>query len=356
MTDSAHPAEVAKAESIAQDVHAEVVEHHQAKGTSPHTPEARAREEKIIAARQEQAGVLRRSYARVAPGTRPFEIVKRVAIGTYNDGFIHAGNLAYLALIALFPFFITAAAIVGTLGDADDRARAVVAVLSTMPPNVAQTLEAPLYQAMNARSGWLLWLGAIVGLWTVGSLIETIRDILRRAYGTQFSASFWQYRLYSIGIIVGAVILLLISFSAQVIITGFDEFVARVLPERLDEIGHLTISRSISAASLFLALYLLFLTLTPSKYRKRKCPKWPGALLVTGWWVLVTVSLPPLLAGLLSYDATYGSLAGVMVVLFFFYLIGLGLVVGAELNAALVEVDVHDDIGQADDRARMAPA
>lgn len=356
MDESDQPAEIAKAESIAQDVHAEVVDRYRAKGTSPHSPEARSEEEKITAQRQKEHGVLRRSYARVAPGTRPFAIVKRVAIGTYNDGFIHAGNLAYLALIALFPFFITAAAIVGTIGNAQDRARAVATVLSTMPPGVATTLEEPLYQAMDARTGWLLWLGALVGLWTVGSLIETVRDILRRAYGSTFSASFWQYRLYSIGIIVGAVVLLLLSFSAQVVITGFEEFVARVLPPRFEELGHVATSRGISAFGLFVALYLLFLTLTPSKYRNRKCPKWPGALFVTGWWVLVTISLPPLLAGLLSYDATYGSLAGVMVVLFFFYLIGLGMVVGAELNAALVETSLHDDIGQTDDRTRKASA
>lgn len=352
MVSSDQPTDAAKAEEIAHDVHAEVVDRYRAKGTSPHSPEARAEEEKIVAERQQSEGVWRRSYARIAPGTRPFAIAKRVAIGTYNDGFIHAGNLAYLALIALFPFFITAAAIVGTIGSADDRARAVAAVLSTMPPGVARTLEAPLYQAMDARTGWLLWLGALVGLWTVGSLIETIRDILRRAYGTQFSASFWQYRLYSIGIIVGAVLLLLVSFSAQVAITGFEEFVENVLPTRFDELGQVAASRSISAIGLFVAIYLLFLILTPSKYRKSKCPKWPGAMLVTGWWVLVTISLPPLLASLLNYDVTYGSLAGVMVALFFFYLIGLGVVVGAELNAALVEVSTHDEIGQSDNRAR----
>ena len=38
-------------------------------------------------------------------------VVKRVAIGVYNDGFIHAGNLAYLALLSLFPFVIVAAAV-----------------------------------------------------------------------------------------------------------------------------------------------------------------------------------------------------------------------------------------------------
>src|SRR3546814_1084562 len=81
------------------------------------------------------------------------------------------------------------------------------------------------------------------------------------------------------------------------------------------------------------AIYLLFYSLTPAKYRRqKKCPKWPGALFTTLWWIGVTLALPPLLASLLSYDATYGSLAGVMVALFFFYLVGLGMVIGAELD------------------------
>src|SRR3546814_14487787 len=45
-----------------------------------------------------------RQIARVRPGSHAFEIAKRVAVGTYNDGFIHAGNLAYLSLMTLFPF------------------------------------------------------------------------------------------------------------------------------------------------------------------------------------------------------------------------------------------------------------
>jgi membrane protein len=345
------------AEEIRSDVEHEVEDRYKAKGRSHHSPEARAEIEQQTAERQQREGVFRRSYARVAPGTRPFAIIKRVAIGTYTDGFIHAGNLAYLSLIALFPFFITATAILSTLGDPDDRIKAVAAVLSTMPASVADTLRAPLDEVItNGRTGWLLWLSAGVGLWTVGSLIETMRDILRRAYGTQFGASFWQYRLYSIGLIIGAVILLLLSFSAQVVLTGAEEFIERVLPDEFDAFTQLAFTRGLSALGLFGAIYILFYSLTPSKYRKNGCPKWPGALLVAVWWVGVTLALPPLLSGLLSYDATYGSMAGVMVALFFFYLIGLGVVVGAELNAALVEAGLenaaHDDIGQADDRTR----
>jgi membrane protein len=115
----------------------------------------------------------------------------------------------------------------------------------------------------------------------------------------------------------------------------------------------LTTSRLIPAAMLYLSIYVLFLSLTPGAYRNRIYPKWPGALLVTVWWVAVTASLPSALRHLFTYDLTYGSLAGVMIALFFFWLVGLGMVMGAELNAALAETpEERDALGQADDRAR----
>ncbi|WP_369622517.1 YhjD/YihY/BrkB family envelope integrity protein, partial [Pseudoalteromonas distincta] len=51
----------------------------------------------------------------------------------------------------------------------------------------------------------------------------------------------------------------------------------------------------------------------------------------------ITALLPVILARLSSYSLTYGSLAGVIVALLFFFLVGLGIVVGAHLNAALAE-------------------
>ena len=84
-------------------------------------------------------------------------------------------------------------------------------------------------------------------------------------------------------------------------------------------------------------LYLVFLLLTPSRYRRVGCRKWPGALLITAWWLITAEILPQVIGLLGGYDLTYGSLAGVMVVLIFFFMVGLGVVMGAELNAALAE-------------------
>lgn len=340
-----------KVAALEREIAEEVGKQFRAEGHSPHSPEARAESARRMHLRARAQGLLDRGREQYGPGTRAFNIMRRVVVGTYTDGFIHAGNFAYLSLIALFPFFILMAAALSLLGGSAGGEEAIETVFSTMPPTVAGTLSGPIREVMTARTGIFLWLGAIVALWTVGNLIETIRDILRRAYGTHFSRGFFHYRLLSIGIITGAVVLMILSFSAQVLIVGIEQFIGLFLPEAFKAAGAVAISRAVSGLGLFLAIYLLFYSLTPSRYRRLKCPKWPGALFTTLWWMGVTLALPPLLAGLLSYDATYGSLAGVMIALFFFYLVGLGMVMGAELNAALVEVEDlgHDAIGRVDD-------
>ncbi|TMJ15131.1 MAG: YihY/virulence factor BrkB family protein [Alphaproteobacteria bacterium] len=271
------------------------------------------------------------------PGAYPFEVMKRVAIGVYTDGFIHAGNLAYLALMTLFPFVIVAAAVARLFGQTEGGMQTVIALLQTMPPDVADVLRKPISDVLLARSGSLLWLGALVGLWTTGSFIETIRDILRRAYGVTSGAPFWEYRLGSIGLIVAAVILMLMSFSASILLSSVEQFISQLVPAADDVIGIVSLFRIVPGLVLFGSVYLIFVSLTPRKYRRMKCRKWPGALVVTLWWLATTALLPVVLSSLGGYDLTYGSLAGVIIALIFFFIIGLGVVIGAQLNAALAE-------------------
>ena len=295
---------------------------------SPESPEERAKRRKAWD----------RHLDRVRPGTRPFEIARRAIVGVYSDGFIHAGNLAYLALLALFPFFIVLAALAQLFGRGPDTQLAVATFLDSLPATVADLLRTPITDVLAARTGSLLWLGAAVGLWTVGSFIETIRDILRRAYGTPYSRGFLHYRLGSIGIIVASVILALTAFSMQVLLTAAEEFVSRLLPFADDAQIWIAVSRLAPLLLMVLALYALIYSLTPTKYRYADCPKWPGPLFIAFWWIGVTMALPRVLAMLGGYTLTYGSLAGVIIALLFFWLVGFGLVIGVNINAALAEM------------------
>jgi membrane protein len=274
---------------------------------------------------------------KLKPRVTAWEVIKRVAIGVYNDGFIHAGNLAYLSIVALFPFFIVAAAAAHLLGQNQDAMLTVTNVFRRLPPDVATTLREPVQEVLTARTGGLLWLGALVGLWTATSFIETIRDILRRAYGVKYCAPFWEYRLGSMLMILAAVLILMLAFAASATLTLVHQLLIRWFPFAQGLASTLGLYRLVPAATLFFTFYLLFYALTPSRYRKRGCRKWPGALLITVWWLATVEILPSVLSLFGGYSRTYGSLAGVMVALIFFFVVGLGVVIGAELNAALAE-------------------
>ncbi len=277
-------------------------------------------------------------FGHLGPGSRPFEFVRRVFIGVYSEGFIHAGNLAYFTLLAIFPFFIVGAAFATAIGRPEDF-QAFNSVLRTLPPSVAVMVDATAQQVISLRTGPLLWFGALIGTWTVGSFIETIREVLRRAYGTDYARPFWQYRLIGILIIFGAVALLMIAFSAQILLTTADDVISRYVPAMgalADRIGS---TRFIPSVATFFANYLIYWTLAPRQYRGLGFPKWPGALFTTIWWYVSITLLPKVIAQFGGYTLTYGGLAGVMVALLFFWLIGYGLVVGAHINAALANPD-----------------
>jgi membrane protein len=262
-------------------------------------------------------------------------IAGEVAGNVLVHGGVLAGNFAYLALLTLFPFFIVAAALGGVFGRSDYGHEAVQAFLAAVPPSMASVMGAPMEAAMTARSGPLLWLAVIVGLWTTGSLIEAIRAVIRRAYNTVNNKPFWRYRLGSMALIIIAVLATMLALSMQVMLTGAAELIANTVRFPGNALSVVAFSRLFTFLVLLLMLFLVFGLLTPTSYRQAGHPIWPGPLFISLWWMVSLAVLPRFLATFADYDLTYGSLAGVMVSLIFFFLIGLAMVIGAELNAAI---------------------
>lgn len=304
-----------------------------AEAPAPQTPEARRR--RLMHARERVDDTLKK----LGPGSRIRVVLGRVFEGVWNDGFIHAGNLAYLTLLTLFPFFIVIAAIAQAFGRDAATVEALRQFLAQVPPAVANVLEKPISDVLLARSGNLLWLGALGGLWSTGGFIATLKDILYRAYGVRSASTFWMARLRYTAITIGSVLLVLVSFLLQAVLAGLEQFVIRLFPLADESIGWiLSASRLVPGLFIFGAFYLLFYVMTPKRYRTRACRKWPGPLFIAVWWLLVTSLLPLVLSLIGNYNLTYGSLAGVMIALVYFFTLGLGVVFGAHLNAALAEV------------------
>lgn len=272
---------------------------------------------------------LRQTYVRSRAITR--EVAGNVLV----HGGVLAGNFAYLSLLTIFPFFIVAAALGGVFGRSDYGKEAVEGFLAAVPPSMASVMGAPMEAAMTARTGPLLWLAVIVGLWTTGSLIESIRSVIRRAYNAKSDKPFWRYRLGSMALIIIAVLATMLALSVQVALTGAAELIASTMRFPDDALSFVALSQLFTFLMLLVMLYLVFGLLTPTSYRRAGHPIWPGPLFISIWWMVSLTVLPRFLSTFADYDLTYGSLAGVMVSLIFFFLIGLAMVIGAELNAAI---------------------
>jgi membrane protein len=272
----------------------------------------------------------------IGRGTQTFEIARRVVTGVWADGFLHAGNLAYLTLLTLFPFFIVATSLGQIFGFGDSSREAVSLVLRALPPDVSGLVGGIASDVATERSGSLLWFGIAVGLWTITSFIETLRDILRRAYGADYGRPFWQYRLAGIAVVILAVVMILFAFSAQLTLTAADELVSRFVPAEVQFALSTSFNSFLPTIAMYIGLFVMFWTLTPQKFRKLRFPVWPGAAFTTLWWLAAVTLMPRALSIFSGYALTYGSLAGVMIALLFFWVVGYGLVIGAHLNAALV--------------------
>jgi membrane protein len=270
-----------------------------------------------------------------APLRTGWQILKDSWNGFWDDdGPMMAGNLAYLSLIAVFPFFIFMIWLAGRFGRSDEGVRAINSFLATIPADVAAALRGPIAEVTLHRPQELLTIGVIIAIWSAGSVVETVRVIIHKAYNVPAGRPFWQYRLQSFTMVIGSALLVLIAISIQFLLAGLDQLLAAHLPRLRETLQSLDLARRlITPLLLYGALLVLLRALTPR--RIEPVWHWPGALFTALLWIGIAAALPQVLSRISNYSLTYGSLGGVMVTLLFFYLVGAVFVAGAQLNNAV---------------------
>lgn len=271
--------------------------------------------------------------ARLKPRTTG--IIRRVAGRTLRDGYIHAGNIAYLSLVTLLPLIILITAVTVAFGRTDAGQYAIDGVLRALPANIAELFVPVIDEVLQARTGNLLWIGAIVALWTVTTFIETLRDINFRAFDVEPERHFLTYRLQSLAGTLIAILLVLVTFVLQFTLVVAVRAVEQLVPLGIELPNWIDWSRLVTPAVLFLAVWGLLKLLTPPDFKYS--PTWPGALITTAAWVVGSLLIGPTFSTFGHMGLTYGALSGVMLALLFFYGVGFALVAGVEVNAAIAE-------------------
>jgi membrane protein len=259
-----------------------------------------------------------------------------------HDGLTVAGYMAFAAFASLFPFLILLAALASFLGAAETADEVVDCMFLFLPDDVAGTLAPAVHEVMAGRRGGLLTFGVLATLWTASSGVEALRDALDRAYGVKDLEPIWWRRLQSMAVVVvGALLLFVVSLAVILgpVLWRLVEFLEA--PGEGMELAWTLGRYALATAVLAAGLLALHHWLPGASWPLRAVL--PGVLLTLGLWLLGASLFSLYLGTVADYSLTYGSLGGVVITLFFFYLTAVLFILGAEYNAVGRQAERAED-------------
>jgi membrane protein len=257
-----------------------------------------------------------------------------------------AAQLSYYFFLALFPAILFGLALasffpLGTL--MDDVSTALGPVVS---PEILKLIQEQMQRISDADSGGLLTFGVVGALWSSSAALVSIVGALNRAYDIEESRPWWKVRLVAMGLTIGLAVFILSAFT--LVLAG--PTIAAYLDENLGMGSALRWTWLILQWPVALALVALALGLV-FYFGPDAEQDWawitPGALVGAVLWLLVSLATKLYVANFSDYNAAYGSVGGVMVLLLWLYVSSIAILVAAELNAEIEHASPYGkDAGQ----------
>ncbi|ETP70794.1 ribonuclease [Planococcus glaciei] len=243
-----------------------------------------------------------------------------------------AAAQAYYYLLAIVPLLILLLAILPYLQLDPNRVMDFIATV--LPGEVATTFQDTIVSVVTTPSGGLLTFGILGTLWSASNAMTAFIEATNQAYDVEETRSFIKLKgmaiLLTLFMLVAVIIALVLPIFGGAIIDMISSFLN--LPQQTEIIFQvLRWVISIAVMSLVLAFLYKF---APNKHFPFK-EVIIGAVIATVLWQVVSLGFSFYVSNFGSYSATYGSLGGLIVLMLWFFLTGLILVIGAEINAVL---------------------
>ncbi|MFO0388482.1 MAG: YihY/virulence factor BrkB family protein [Alphaproteobacteria bacterium] len=273
----------------------------------------------------------------------PKKIIKgiwKAAVNTVNhDGIEHAGYLAFLGLLAMFPFLVFVFSIVGLAGQGETGAAFIKTLLQSLPYSVSSALEPRINEIISGPPQGLLTISILGAIWTASSAVEGLRTVLNRAYHVGTPPAYWFRRSLSVlqlfiftSILIGGMILLLAVPFVLDYLQSFTKL--RITPN--DEASLHNMFMLLSIGFIFLSVCCIYYLIPNIKQSLLAVV--PGAIIVVGLWIFAAGLFASYLANFDQVNLIYGSLGGIIAALLFFYICNIIFIFGAELNYQIVQI------------------
>lgn len=252
-----------------------------------------------------------------------------------DEGFVLAGYIAFTVFFAVFPFLIFLLALAGWLGQGDAAGEFITISLDVLPGEVASVLQPAIIEIRSAPHGTLITFSIVLAIWFASSGLESLRHALNMAHEVSDPPSFWANRLASMAMTVASAVLILAAMTVLVGLPLADSIMAWLAEhEHIEQRMSMIMRYSIGLSLLFFLTLSLYLLL-PNR-RLRVIDVLPGTLISASIWLAATKVYSVYLSSIGRYSIIYGSLGGVILTLFFFYVSACIFILGAQLNAAIM--------------------
>lgn len=269
-----------------------------------------------------------------------FTILKRTAKGfSDHDLSTYAAALAYRALFSIFPFVLFLMALLGFLNLPAffDWLREQAALV--LPPVAMQQVD-PVIDQLQQSQGGLMSVGIVLALWTASIGVRALMNAMNKVYEVQESRPTWKLFLLSVCYTIGLAVMMLLA-------AGFMTLGPQIMAWVASQVGLEQVLVAIWAWIRWpLAIFLLMLAValiyyaTPDVQQKFRFIT-PGSVIAVMVWLGASIGFGIYVQNFADYNATYGSIGAIIVLLLYFYISAAVLLLGAQLNASIEHASVE---------------
>ena len=263
------------------------------------------------------------------------ELSARVWQEAQDDDLLgRAAQLAFYLLLALFPALLFLTALLGLLPLKPVIPQLLAYLRDMVPADAVSLVEKYLQQVVEGSGGSLLSLGLLGALWASSSGLTAIMEALNVVYDTKETRTYWNIRVTAIAMTIGLAGFIILSTA--LVLAG--EYIAEGVANLLGLGEVFTIGWTIVQWPLIIGLMLVAVSViyyfSPNVEQNWR---WviPGSLVAVVLWLVVSLGFKLYVENFGNYNVAYGSIGGGIVLLMWFYLSGIVLLIGGELNAEI---------------------
>lgn len=249
-----------------------------------------------------------------------------------------AAALTYFSVLSLFPMLLALSSLLGVFGQGASTTEALLQVVSDLgvADDQLEVIETYVSNMQGSQGAGLALIAGLLGaLWAASNYVNAFSRMMNAVYEVEEGRPVWKLR--PVMLLVTLVIVLLIALVGLSLVFTGD--VARAVGDVIGLGSTAVTVWNIAKWPVMLAIVILIVALlywaTPNVQQPKF--RWisPGAIVAILVWILASVGFGFYVANFGNYNATYGALAGVIIMLIWLYITNITLVLGAEIDAEL---------------------